>query len=648
MPNITITFELPDIIAPVISWVSVDARVTSASIIFSTSERPGVAYWAVSETQLTIEQVEALENTINILEPGAQNPIEVTSITGDTDYFFQVLQYDLAGNRSQLFTQPFTTATDEIPETGIIVYTVQEWRAAVDAGVETLIKVAPGQYSNAKDIVAGKNRTANPLVMIALDGLNKPILIDASQRHVNTEHVTWNGFHCKNINGFEEGYYFWDGVSGASTSSGTRNCKWYNMIFEGTDPGDKNNPAANPIYNQGMVRAFGLVNMNTHSYTIQNVILKFMNTMGDFRFNGTNLIKDIYCEFWYFDGYRYFGQPDTGRVAGFTRIFNLHMLNCLAVYEEEDGTDAPHPDSSQGINTGGTNPDLIGQKVENVLWWRIVTNPGPYRGTIVQNGLTQTLMNNCGHVQCLYLTKADPGRAGVGSPHGLSFEAGANEVLVQNCTLAGFLGYESPWIRRFKSIGTLNIRDNIFRAFNSAASGTTNADRQGFQLVNVNNKTGYVYNDTFNGPYLLDGVEGAMRTFTPKENFNNQGALTTAGAFRELPHAPMGPIEVSPSGMAGLTGGVGKFTINTLPLPHPEFMAENNAINGGTVYTRCDVRYCVADTRAWSAPILNVVPTDEVSVSANLYWVQHRWCIGSGGTLQEGQWSYPYSVVTVA
>jgi hypothetical protein len=631
---------LPDIVPPQISWVSIDAGAENAAIIISTSEGNGTIFYAVSLSPLTKAQIIEFGETISVTFPGAQAAVSVEGLTEDTDYYFQCFHRDLIGNELEdIHTEQFTTADVDVVDF-IIVYNNAQWQAAIDAGVETLIKVAPGEYTQ-KNLVAGKNRTANPLVMTALDINNKPILIDASQSMVNTEWVTWNGFHCKKVDGFSDGYYFWDALSSSSTGSGCRYCKWFNIIFEGTDPGNKTNPIPNPTYNVGMVRAFGLVNYNTHTYTVSNIVLKFMNTFGDFRFNGTNLIRDIYCEFWYFDGMRYYGQPDAGRVHGFTKIVNYNMLNCLAVYEEIDNVDSPHPDHSQGINVGGTNPILVGQRVDNLLWCRIVNNPGPYRGCTVQNGLAQTPINNSGHVQCLYLTKANPQKPETGSPHGLSFEAGANEVLVQNCTLAGFLGYESPWIRYFKSTGTVMVRDSIFRAFNTAATGT-NANRAGFALVNVNNKVGYVYNDTFNGPLGKEGVEGAMVAYTPKQDFNGQGALTTSGQFRDLVHAPMGPIEAP-----ALTGNSGNFQVDELPEPHPDFMSDNNAALGGTDYTRVDLRYCIADTRNWSAPQLDVEVGDIFSVSAGVYWVQHRYCIGTGPTLQEGLWSNPHAVVTV-
>ena len=119
------------------------------------------------------------------------------------------------------------------------------------------------------------------------------------------------------------------------------------------------------------------------------------------------------------------GQPIEGYVEGNRLIERNAVLNAIGKYNEETAS-SPHPDNTQMFNSG-SGSNNTDPKVANLIFYKNTFNPGFYRADNVQNGLSQSPMENVGWIQNVGSLKL--------SSHGVSFENGASGVLVENMTL---------------------------------------------------------------------------------------------------------------------------------------------------------------------------------------------------------------------
>jgi hypothetical protein len=621
--------ELPDTIPPDVSWAQVEVEDTKANVLWSTTEAAGTAFWLMNTSSTaTKEDIEAASNDLTITDIGIQPNITFTGLTASTQYYFHIFQRDAVGNESRVYSYGFMTLA--LPITGdIIVTSNAELTAAIAAGTYDVILIAPGNYT-LKDMANGLDRTASPLTIRCQDITNKPWFINASQSIQNTHHVNFYGLRFNKDALMEDEAWFWT-ATWAATAGGCSNIKIENCEFYAPNPGMLNTWVPMPQYAKGLFSVFKFSQYETHNYTLRNNVIKFPYQVGDLLLNGEVHIEDNYAEFWYFDGVRLLGVPIEGRVQGNKYIKGLKFANCIGFYNEVTRS-APHPDNTQGFNVG-QNPNnpiqYTDMKIQDLMFYDCIFNPGQYRARSVQSGLSQTLMENVGYVRCGWGTR--------GNVHGISLEGKGDGVLIQNMTIADVNWGANVWIRIFKSWGEVIVKDTIFKAWSVPTTGP-NANVQGFELKDINNLIGYSYSATFTGPLGLlahtDGINGFIRGYTPRKDFNGTGFLTTSGELRQVPHLPM---RAAPPVITPVTGGMQLDTINT-----PTLMTDYNASLGGTDYTRFDVRWCTAETRVWQTPVLDVEDGDIVNISPGTYWVQTRCVIASG----EGLWSY-HAVVTV-
>jgi hypothetical protein len=123
-----------------------------------------------------------------------------------------------------------------------------------------------------------------------------------------------------------------------------------------------------------------------------------------------------------------------------------------------------------------------------------------------------------------------------------------------------------------------------------------------------------------------------MSSFTPREAYAGYGALTTAGAFKNLPYRPFRP-DIA----VGVTAlGSGSVRIDTLSNPATALMEPAGiVIPGNTTYTRTDIRHSAAGAYSWTT-VTDVEALDVLTgISAGSRDFQHR-KVNSAG---EGLWS---------
>jgi hypothetical protein len=613
--------DFPDTIPPVISVVFSSPSSTSVSFTWQTDEAGGTAYWIIDQNPTrNLSQMLASSNFFAVTASGTQSQITQSGLTPGTQYYIHILHRDASNNDSNIFNSGFqTTASSE----GTLVTTSAELIAAINAGTETLILVAPGTYT-AEGYVAGKNRTANPLTIQAQNPANKPVFTKGQSVNA-THHVTLKNLIFDKVGSIgDAGYWIYDsGTVGASAISAPGLNTTFLTIdgceFYSPDPGNRFDTTPNPTYSSGMAKTFRLSNFQTHSYVIKNCYVENAYSFGDFRVNGALKVTDNRMVGWYFDGIRFMGQGDESRTAGDKLIARNDFEDCVGVYNEVTTT-SPHPDNFQGMNNTGTNP-----KVEDLIFYRNRSKPGIYRAGSLQYGLTQTPMHNVGYIENMCITK--------GNIHGISLEAGGDGVLIERCTMGDSAFGSNAAVTVYKMFGQLIVTDSIFPGGFRTSTANGNSNLTGYELTDNNNTKTGLHTALYVGPSNPTTLAGLMTTFTPKPGNENRGAINTSGAYRGIPHRPMRAIAPS------ITPGAAQATITIIYTP--TLMADDQVALGGTTYTRYDIRHCAAGTYSWST-VTDVNAGDVLSVTAGSRWFQTR-CVNSAG---EGLWSKT-AVVTI-
>lgn len=128
------TFDLTvvDTAGPIITFISVVPDVTFADIAWRTNEgaTSGIYYWETANPS----SVTYVEDSLVILK--TDHAMRLTGLTEQTNYTFQIVGYDLAGNRGEDIERTFTTlaAPDTIPPTVAITSPTQQNPAVVLSG----------------------------------------------------------------------------------------------------------------------------------------------------------------------------------------------------------------------------------------------------------------------------------------------------------------------------------------------------------------------------------------------------------------------------------------------------------------------------------------------------------------------------------
>lgn len=610
----------PDTTAPTISLVYTSPLTTSMSFSWITNESTGTAYYLVDQVATqTTTYLEGLGTTVAVTAAGVQSTRTVTGLTASTNYYLHIFHKDESGNNSEVLHVSFTTAA--ATSSGTIVSSNAELSAAIDAGTETNILVAPGVYDG-ESFTHQKNRAAAPLTIQALDPGNKPIF-RKGQSINNSHYITFKNLHFQRSGsaGASNWWIFDSGTTGSSaltsSANSASNITIDGCIFESPDPGNRLDTTPNPSYASGMTKCIRVSNRYTHNITITNN--KFTNpySVTDLRMNGNIIFAFNTVTGWYFDCVRMLGVEDTGRVAGYKAFVRNDFEDCIAVYNEQTPS-APHPDHWQGFNPGSENP-----YIDNVIVYQNRMRPGNYRAASVQNGLMQTKHFNVGYVENLSITK--------GNVHFHSFEAGGEGILVERNT-GGYQGHNgSPRMTVYKMTGQLLTESNIFFGGFFTASGA-NANLTGYELTDINNlKTG-THAATYAGSANPSTMAELLASFTPRAAYAGYGALTTSGAFKNLPFHPMRPVTA-----VGVTPqGSGNVRIDSLSNPATALMEPAGiVIPGNTTYTRTDIRHSAAGAYSWTT-ITDVDVLDVLtSVPTGSRDFQHR-KVNSAG---EGLWS---------
>ena len=608
-----------DTTPPEIGVLYTTGLTTSLNFAWSTDEPNGTAYYLVdqvasqSTTYLTM-----LGTPISVTTSGAQATRSVTGLTAASSYYLHIFHRDAAGNESVVSNVAFTTAA---ASAGTVVTSNAELSAAIDAGTETNILVAPGVYDG-ESFTHNKNRTAAPLTIQSLDPGNKAIFRKCQSVN-NSHYITFKNLHFQR-SGTAGASNWWihdSGTTGSSaltsSANSASNITVDGCIFESPDPGNRLDTTPNPSYASGMTKCLRFSNRYTHNITIINNTFTNPYSVSDLRINGNIIFAFNTVTGWYFDVVRMMGAEDTGRVAGFKVFARNDFEDALAVYNEQT-VSAPHPDHWQGMNPGDDDPYL-----EDILFYQNRMRPGNYRAASVQNGLMQSKHINVGYVENLSITK--------GNVHFHSFESGGEGILVERNT-GGYQGHNgSPRMTVYKMYGQLLTDSNIFFGGFFTASGA-NANLTGYELTDTNNlKTG-THAATYAGSANPTTMAELMSSFAPREAYAGYGALTTAGVFKNLPFRPMRPTTA-----VGVTAlGSGNVRIDTLSNPATELMEPAGiVIPGNTTYTRTDIQYSAAGAYSWTT-ITGVNVLDVIAaVPAGSRDFRHR-KVNSAG---EGLWS---------
>lgn len=498
--------------------------------------------------------------------------------------------------------------------TGVVVDSDSTLLAAIRAGTEAVILVRPGTYG-LSDMATGLDRTALPLTIQGLDPCERPVFLNATQSLRGTSHVAFRDLSFVNDGGLDGGIWFHD-PGGNGDAGVTHHITIERCDFTSPDPGDKTSATPDPDYGASMVSLFRFSNYATHTYTLRDITASYARQIGDFRMNGEVILDGIAVDFWYFDGIRIIASGDEGYMDGDRLIANVDLTNNLAVYEEIDGASTPHPDNTQVFNTGST-ANNTNPRVQNLMFYRNRFNPGQYRSSNTQAGLTQSPMINVAYVENLWATLA--------SPHGVSLEGGANGVLIERNTIGDVNWSSRPWVRIFRADGQVVVADSFFPSgFNTRTDG--NANRAGYELEATGNDTSSSYASLFGGPPSVNGIGALTTMFTPLAGVT-VGALDATGGWRGGPHRPMRAAAPTVSGMAG--------ALRVDTIREPTLQSPNQRASGGDTYVRRDLRWSVSGTHAWSVA-LGVAASDVVpAVPAGSIDVQTR-CVNSAG---EGLWS---------
>jgi hypothetical protein len=621
MAQIAFDIFIPDFDPPILKDVEAAPVSDSVSILWTTSENNGTVYWLISgnatESQETLSES---ANSRTVTYAGVQPNIDVFGLDEEQSYYAHIMHEDVQGNQSEVVSVLFETDPAPVGDT-IIVNDDASFLAAIAAGTYATILVAPGTYSDAcNDAVAGDDRTSLPLTIEAQNELSKPIFEDCTQSLVLTRHVKWRTSIFRNAGGLTSGSIIFYDAGAGPTSSDFNNVEIDGVEVVNSPPANLTDLTKNPTYAVNQCRFLRASNQNTHTYKIKNCKLYWVYQFADLRFNGPVEITNNLMSGWYFDGIRYLGTPDEGRVAGNKIVAFNDFSNAFGLYNEITSA-SPHPDFTQGFNTGSTlnntNP-----KVEDLIFYQNRWHPGALRGINLQAGLTQTQMLHVGYVENLWCTR--------GNVHGVSLESGSDAILIERMTMAATGFDKNCWVRLFQAAGQVLVKDSIFRGgFNYAPPNLPNKNNLAtFELTSINNLTGtaWSYDQVFVGPADPATLEQFMTAFTPRAGYEGYGALNGSGAFKNLPHVPMraaAPV---------LSGGTGNATLTTIN--SPTLMSPNQVALGGTTYTRTDLRHRDEGSNTWTE-VTGVTVGVPISMPAGNRVAQTR-KVNSAG---EGLWS---------
>ena len=102
---VTLSGEIPDTTAPVISNITATVSTTTATVSWNTNEASNGSVWYATTTPLSLSSVPNATNTSFTLT----HPFTLSGLTASTTYYFVVKSADIAGNTATSGERSFTT-----------------------------------------------------------------------------------------------------------------------------------------------------------------------------------------------------------------------------------------------------------------------------------------------------------------------------------------------------------------------------------------------------------------------------------------------------------------------------------------------------------------------------------------------------------
>ena len=608
-------------VAPTVTMGQVGANVTSLNIPWSTDTAQGTGYVLVDQvaahTGPEVEGGGLHAASRSVTASGGQSPFNVTGLTADTAYYVHVVHVDGTMYSNVVSTQ---VSTQETPA-GTVVTTPAEVMAAIANGDRNLL--IPNQECGAGDgwqhLLTGMDFTGAPLTIQAQDPENKPRFTNAVQNLKGCHHITWRNIAFENTgarNSTFAGWFFDGNPTGAVTDSCSHiTIEFCDIIDPLPDGADDSTP--DPNWGWGLVRFTRFRNIHSHSNRIRyNHVQACYEACNGFNVSGACEIVGNVIDHWYFDGWRLLGCPEANYVEGQLIFAHNVMGNCIGRYNEITSA-SPHPDIVQIFNAAsGAN-----LAVRNVLFYQNQFAPGNLRGTNVQAGLCESKLINVAYVENVWCPR--------NNTHGFSATDGADGVLLERQTMCNSgLGGGATTIRIYEASGQVLIKDTLFDTLTLGEEiSNPQPNLAGFELEILNSPEGLDYSG-FAGPGNPVGAEALMQAMRRPADPSGRGALTPGGAFRNLPHVPL---KAKAPALSALGGG--QVRIDTIR--EPTLMSPSQVAQGGTAYTRRDIRYSASAAAGTWTVIGDVGQGDTVAVPVGAKQFQTRLWNSSG----YGLWS---------
>ena len=605
---------------PAITVGQIGVNVTSLNVPWSTDTAQGTGFVLVDQVAAhSGAEVAAgggvYSGSVAVTQAGTQPAFAPSGLAAETGYFVHVVHRDGA-QYSDVVTTPITT---QAAPAGTVVTTPAEFYAAISDGARNILLpdmtcTAAAGWRHLLQAAPVKDFTGDPLTIQAQDPDKPPVFYSAQQDMAGCHHVTWRNIRVENAGNMTKnypGWFFDGGVNGGVEES----CSHITVEFvsaSGPTPGDLNDTTKDANYGFHLVRFTRFRNRNSHSNKIRYChvedcyeLCNGMNASGNWEVIGNTV------ERWYFDCLRILGCPEDYYVEGDALVAYNDFGSCIGRYEEIDSA-SPHPDITQIFNSAeGARP-----AVRNLLFYQNRFAPGHYRGINVQAGLAQSKLVNVGYVENLWTPR--------GNTHGISMEDGADGVLIERQILCNSnLGGGNTALRIYDATGQVLVKDSLFvELILGDQISPPQSNAASFELELINSAYPLDYAD-FTGPGAVQGAAAQQAALTPRSDLDGRGALTPGGTFRNLPHVPM---KAKAPALTALGGG----QVRIEAIREPTLMSLKQVAQGGTAYTRRDLRYS-ASGHAGSWTVLgDVAEGDSVSLPAGAMQVQTRLWTAAG------------------
>lgn len=611
-----------DAAAPTISVGTPIVTSSTVTVGWTTSHGDGTGFVLIDQSaSRTGAQIETgAQDSTAVSSSGGQDNLYVPGLSPETSYYVHVVHKNAAGEYSNVVSQQ--VMTEAVP-TGTLVSSYEEAVAARDAG-DSVILVAGGTYNyngGTGWLVFFKNldRTGNPLTVQGADPENPPFFRNQAFNFGGAKHITLKDVKIGPGAGssWDEQAAMVNDNNGPACNDLTFDNVW--LTNEANFTGDINSNVDDPDFGRtSLARGFVFKQPGTHNITIKNCPIDYIY-YNDIMMNGSIRIENNILNYWYFDGFRLLAAYDSHRVDGDKVVGNNVIAKCIGRYNEISVSEKkPHPDVFQ-IFSGGADG------IDDLLFYQNISPNGTHRGVNVQRGLCQTRMRHVAYVEEMSLTR--------GNVHGISIEDGSDSTLIERCTLADSSANKTNvGIRAFECNGQFMVVDTIYGAMTLGSGNDANGPR--FELEQINSPIGLDYGSLFVGGYNPSTEAEARACFTPTSDLNGRGALNTSGQFRNKPHRPLRAKAPSLTPI-----GSGNVRIDTIR--EPTLMSPKQVAQGGTNYTRRDIRWsATGNANTWTTED-NVNANDVIPVPTGSKIFQTRLWIADG----PGLWSKDAQIV---